>query len=213
MYILSILVSGFRSFGMPVTIEFTPGLNAIVGPSGCGKSALLDALIWGIGLESIDSSQIFSGVGEHKESKGALVEMNIVEYSANDEDLSLSRFEARDSRFSFCKVDGEILENESYEKNYAELLKNVCVVNDYESLRKLNEQSSVGMVLILDDLESLMSDEEFKLYRSALSELSMENQIIVVTNSKNISILSDFMYGVIMEQYGISKVVGMRLVE
>jgi chromosome segregation ATPase len=39
-------LAGFKSFGNRTTVEFSPGVTAIVGPNGSGKSNLLDALKW-----------------------------------------------------------------------------------------------------------------------------------------------------------------------
>lgn len=40
---------GFKSFGNRTTVEFAPGISAIVGPNGSGKSNIIDALKWASG--------------------------------------------------------------------------------------------------------------------------------------------------------------------
>jgi chromosome segregation protein len=40
---------GFKSFAERTTIEFGPGISAVVGPNGSGKSNLADALRWTLG--------------------------------------------------------------------------------------------------------------------------------------------------------------------
>jgi chromosome segregation protein len=42
-------LAGFKSFGDRTTVEFAPGVTAIVGPNGSGKSNVLDALRWATG--------------------------------------------------------------------------------------------------------------------------------------------------------------------
>ena len=49
MYLTSLTLSGFKSFGNRTTIEFDQGITAVVGPNGAGKSNLLDALKWATG--------------------------------------------------------------------------------------------------------------------------------------------------------------------
>jgi len=42
----TLTLQGFKSFGNRTTLEFSPGVTAVVGPNGSGKSNLLDALKW-----------------------------------------------------------------------------------------------------------------------------------------------------------------------
>jgi chromosome segregation protein len=47
--LLSVRVQGFKSFADRTTVDFGPGISAIVGPNGSGKSNLADALRWALG--------------------------------------------------------------------------------------------------------------------------------------------------------------------
>ena len=40
---------GFKSFAVPTTIQFEPGVTAIVGPNGSGKSNIVDSIRWVLG--------------------------------------------------------------------------------------------------------------------------------------------------------------------
>jgi chromosome segregation protein len=40
---------GFKSFADKTTVEFGPGISAVIGPNGSGKSNLADALRWSLG--------------------------------------------------------------------------------------------------------------------------------------------------------------------
>ncbi|MEK6720626.1 MAG: chromosome segregation protein SMC [Chloroflexota bacterium] len=47
--LLGLKLHGFKSFAERTSIEFGPGISAIVGPNGSGKSNLADALRWALG--------------------------------------------------------------------------------------------------------------------------------------------------------------------
>lgn len=49
MYLKSLKIYGFKTFGRKVTIDFQHGITAIVGPNGSGKSNLIEALNWVVG--------------------------------------------------------------------------------------------------------------------------------------------------------------------
>jgi chromosome segregation protein len=46
-------INGFKSFVEKNSIEFPPGISAVVGPNGCGKSNVVDAIKWVMGEQSV----------------------------------------------------------------------------------------------------------------------------------------------------------------
>ncbi|MEW6419242.1 MAG: chromosome segregation protein SMC [Nitrospirota bacterium] len=66
---------------------------------------------------------------------------------------------------------------------------------------------------ILDEADSALDELNTERFANMLQELSKDTQFIVVTHNRNTVSVADYIYGITMEEAGVSKVISMQLVE
>ncbi|MFH1010137.1 MAG: chromosome segregation protein SMC [bacterium] len=84
MQLVSVEVSGFKSFPKATKLTFSGGVTAIVGPNGCGKTNIVDAIRWALGEQKTSvlrsdrmDNVIFNGTATRKPIGMAEVAMAI----------------------------------------------------------------------------------------------------------------------------------------
>lgn len=115
MFLKRLDVVGFKSFAEKISIDFVPGVTAVVGPNGSGKSNVIDAVRWVLGEQSAKSLRgakmediIFSGSDTRKSLNFAEVSLTL---DNTDNTLPIDFHEVSVTRRVYRSGDSEFFIN------------------------------------------------------------------------------------------------------
>src|SRR5881398_2081515 len=150
MYLKNLTMLGFKSFADKTSLNFQPGITAIVGPNGCGKSNVADAIRWVLGEQSAKALRggemadvIFNGTDSRKPVGYAEVSLT---FSDCAQELGVDWHDVRVTRRVYRDGQSEYLLN-----------KTTCRLRDIQSLfadtgvgrsaYSIMEQGKIDMIL------------------------------------------------------------------
>ncbi len=117
MHLKKLQLTGFKTFAERTTVEFSPGVTAIVGPNGSGKSNISDAILWVLGEQRASAIRgtklqdvIFSGSALRKAT--GLAEVSLTVDNA-DGSLPLAFDEVTITRRAYRSGEGEFFINKT----------------------------------------------------------------------------------------------------
>ena len=117
MRLKTLKVFGFKTFAESTTLDFNPGITAVVGPNGSGKSNLVDAIRWVLGEQSTRSLRsqkmedvIFAGNRSRKPLGMAEVSLT---FDNSDRALPIDFAEVQITRRAYRAGESEFFINRS----------------------------------------------------------------------------------------------------
>ncbi|PYZ93176.1 chromosome segregation protein SMC [Salipaludibacillus keqinensis] len=115
MFLKRLELVGFKSFAERLSIDFVPGVTAVVGPNGSGKSNISDAIRWVLGEQSAKNLRggkmedvIFSG--SDSRSRLNMAEISLI-LDNEDQHLAIDYSEVAVTRRVYRSGDSEYLIN------------------------------------------------------------------------------------------------------
>ena len=164
MYLKKLELQGFKSFADKTTLEFKPGITAVIGPNGSGKSNVSDAIRWVLGEQSIKNLRgskledvIFAGTQARKSVSFAEVSITM---DNSDGKLPIEYSEVTVTRRVYRSGESEffINKNQCRLKDIVELFMDTGIGRDGYSI--------IGQGRI-DEILSTKSEERRRIFEDA----------------------------------------------
>ena len=164
MYLKKLELQGFKSFADKTTLEFKPGITAVIGPNGSGKSNVSDAIRWVLGEQSIKTLRgskledvIFAGTQARKSVSFAEVSITM---DNSDGKLPVDYSEVTVTRRVYRSGESEfyINKNQCRLKDIVELFMDTGIGRDGYSI--------IGQGRI-DEILSAKSEERRRIFEDA----------------------------------------------
>ena len=164
MYLKKLELQGFKSFADKTTLEFKPGITAVIGPNGSGKSNVSDAIRWVLGEQSIKTLRgskledvIFAGTQARKSVSFAEVDITM---DNSDGKLPVDYSEVTVTRRVYRSGESEffINKNQCRLKDIVELFMDTGIGRDGYSI--------IGQGRI-DEILSAKSEERRRIFEDA----------------------------------------------
>jgi len=64
---------------------------------------------------------------------------------------------------------------------------------------------------LLDEIDAPLDEENIRRFTTVLKTMTQQTQFLIVTHNKRTMEIADQLYGVTMEEPGVSKIIGVRL--
>lgn len=161
MYLKSISLRGFKSFGKKSYLEFEPGITVIVGPNGSGKSNIADAISWVLGEQSaktLRGNSMEDVIFKSRNEEYGIAEVSLV-FENKDKFLPLEFNEVKITRRVFQKGGSEYFIN-SAPARLTDILEMTSDRGVGKGLYTIINQGQIDEIALLKPIERKMIIDE-----------------------------------------------------
>ncbi|MGB0993914.1 MAG: AAA family ATPase [Akkermansiaceae bacterium] len=195
-----IYLTGFRTFANPTTYNIGDGIAVIVGPNRCGKTNLLSSIRWGLG-ENLENPLFYGAMRRIPATRCTVILTFQTEHGSIQVTRNSSPGQSEAPEFTPTGPFSTI----------SDLSSRIHFPQTLEELDRIAEQTNSQDIIILDEIDAPCDEQQILVFCDKLYDRSQRHQILLVTHSKATMSIADSIIGVTMEEYGVTKLIGMRL--